>query len=258
MTQYAHIQFDVSADVAAITLNRPEKLNALATQTLTEIGAALDEAVAKGARAILLSGAGRAFCSGADLADPTVKGDLGLVVETYYNPVIRKLSQLQIPVVCAVRGAAAGAGCSLALHADFVVAGRSAYFLLAFVNIALVPDAGATWLVAQALGRARALEMAMLGERLPAEFAKEAGLIHKVVDDEAVLDEARALAERLARGPTKTLGMIRRLMNAALTSDLPTALEAERQAQTPAGFSRDSQEAIAAFIEKRPATFTGN
>jgi 2-(1,2-epoxy-1,2-dihydrophenyl)acetyl-CoA isomerase len=145
----------------------------------------------------------------------------------------------------------------LALHADFVVAGKSAYFLLAFVNIGLVPDAGATWLFAKAMGRARALEMAMLGERLHAERAQAEGLIYRVVADEAVMDEAHALAERLARGPTLALGMIRRSVSAALAGSLEDVLEIETVDQRLAGFSADGKEGIAAFVEKRPARFTG-
>jgi 2-(1,2-epoxy-1,2-dihydrophenyl)acetyl-CoA isomerase len=186
-----------------------------------------------------------------------VPDDLGELLVKHWNPLVQKIADLPVPVVSAVRGAAAGAGCSLALHADFVVAGRSAYFLLAFVNIGIVPDAGATWLVAQAMGRAAALEMAMLGERLPAERALNAGLIHRVVEDEAVFDEALALATRLANGPTRALGAIRRLVSQALSSDLPSVLEAERVAQTAAGYTPDAREGIAAFVEKRPARFTG-
>ena len=259
---YGDILVAFSGDVATITINRPARLNALTPATLNEIVRALDEVVARGARALVMTGAGgRAFSSGADLmgekGEVGVPDDLGALVGDHFNPVVRKLAALPIPVISAVCGLAAGAGCSLALHADFVVAGKSAYFLLAFVNIGLVPDAGATWLFAKAMGRARALEMAMLGERLHAERAQAEGLIYRVVADEAVMDEAHLLAQRLARGPTLALGMIRRSVSAALAGSLEDVLEIETVDQRAAGFSADGKEGIAAFVEKRPARFTG-
>ena len=262
MSDYDSILVTFSGDVATLTINRPERLNALTPAALAEIARALDEVVARGARALVMTGAGgRAFSSGADLmgekGEVGVPDDLGALVADHFNPVVRKLAALPIPVVSAVSGLAAGAGCSLALHADFVVAGKSAYFLLAFVNIGLVPDAGATWLFAKAVGRARALEMAMLGERLYAERAQTEGLIYRVVADEAVMDEAEALAQRLARGPTLALGMIRRSVSAALAGSLEDVLEIETVDQRLAGFSADAKEGIAAFVEKRPARFTG-
>lgn len=261
MSTYHDILFDIADDVATITINRPDRLNAVTPGALAEISAALDEAVARGARALMMTGNARAFCSGADLMGEKgvvgVPDDLGSLVEDHFNPVVRKIASLPIPVISAVGGLAAGAGCSLALHADFVVAGKSAYFLLAFINIGLVPDAGSTWLFAKAMGRARALEFAMLGERLYAERAQAEGLIYKAVEDDAVLDEARSLAKRLARGPTIALGLIRESVSAALAGTLEEVLLIEAKDARTAGFTADGKEGIAAFVEKRPANFQG-
>ncbi|GAA4767736.1 2-(1,2-epoxy-1,2-dihydrophenyl)acetyl-CoA isomerase PaaG [Stakelama sediminis] len=260
MADYQTILFDLSEDVATITLNRPERLNAITADMLAEIRDALDEATAGGARALLLNGDDRAFCSGADLQAAAASGggsDLGESLTRDYNPTIAKLAALDMPVVSAVSGLAAGAGASLALHADFTIAAKSAYFLLAFVNIGLVPDAGATWLFAQAMGRTRTLEAAMLGERIYADRAEEYGLIYRVVADNHVEKEARALAVRLAAGPTLAYGMIRKSVAAALTSSLEEVLAIEAADQRRAGQSADCREGVAAFIEKRDAVFTG-
>lgn len=255
---YATIRYDLADKVATITINRPDRLNAISTQLFEEIPAALDRALAEGARAVVLTGEGRAFCSGADLqAEGGLPEDPGELLDTHYNPLAEKFANLPIPVVSAVNGLAAGAGCSLALWGDYVLAARSAYFLLAFVNIGLVPDAGATWLVARAVGRARALEMMLLGERVPAEKAEAWGLINRVVDDAALLDEARALATRLANGPTLAMGLIRKSVRRALSDDLGDTLARERDDQKIAGLSADFKEGIAAFLEKRPARYEG-
>jgi len=256
---YEFITFDIRANVAESVLNRPDRLNAITPRMLAEIGAALDGAVAQGARAILMTGAGRAFCSGADIigGDESLPEDLGDLLATHYNPLVRKFAALPVPVVTAVNGLAAGAGCSLALLGDFVLAARPAYFLLAFVNIGLVPDVGATWLVAKAVGRARALEMMLLGERIPAHQAESWGLIHKALDEAVLLDEARALAVRLANGPTQAIAMMRQAVTAALSSDLDAALDLEAQHQRKAGRTADFAEGVCAFQEKRQARFTG-
>ncbi|HEX8447504.1 MAG TPA: enoyl-CoA hydratase-related protein [Sphingomonas sp.] len=260
MTDYTSIRYDLADAVATITLARAERLNAIVPDMLAEIGQALDRAVAEGARALLIAGEGRAFCSGADLVARSSGGlpdDLGQLLETHYNPLAIKLSELPIPVVTAVQGAAAGAGCSLALHGDFVVAAQSAYFLLAFVNIGLVPDFGATWLVAKGAGRAKALEMMLLGERVPAEKAESWGLIHRVVADDRLMAEAQALAQRLAAGPTQAMGMIRRAVGQALVTTLPEVLAQEAIDQRRAGRTTDFMAGVTAFIGKRPAEFTG-
>lgn len=255
---YATIRYDLTDKVATIALNRPDRLNAITPQLFEEMSAALDKAQADGARAILLTGEGRAFCSGADLqAEGGLPDDPGELLDSHYNPLAEKFADLPIPVVSAVNGLAAGAGCSLALWGDYVIAARSAYFLLAFVNIGLVPDAGATWLVAKAVGRAHALEMMLLGERIPAEKAEAWGLINRVVDDAVLIDEARALATRLANGPTQAMAMIRRSVRRALSDDLSDTLARERGDQKTAGETADFKEGVAAFLEKRPARYEG-
>jgi len=207
---------------------------------------------------LLLTGEGRGFSSGADLAGggglPT---DAGMALEKHFNPLVEAIFALDIPVVAAVNGPAAGAGCSLALAADIVIASRSAYFLQAFVNIGLIPDAGATWLLPRLAGRARAMEMMMLGERIPAERAAEWGMISRVVADEALASESAALAARLAQGPTVALGLIRKLARDSANVPLTQALEAERLAQREAGNSEDFKSAVLAFLQKQPPSFKG-
>jgi len=257
---YETIRLELVENVATLTLNRPDRLNALTPQLFAEALAAIDEAVARGARALILTGAGRAFCSGADLTARGEAGlpeDLGPIVDECYNPLALKLANLDIPVVTAINGLAAGAGCSYALAGDISVMARSAYLLLAFVNIGLVPDGGASWMVAQAVGRVKALEMALLGERLMAEDALAAGLVTRVVDDEKVLEEATAIARKLAAGPTLAIGRIRKQIAAALTATLPAALQIERDNQSASGKTEDFKESIAAFAEKRPPVFKG-
>jgi 2-(1,2-epoxy-1,2-dihydrophenyl)acetyl-CoA isomerase len=262
MSDYRFIKVSRAGDVVTVALNRTDKLNALTPAMFVEMGAALDAAVADGARALVLMGEGRFFCSGADIA-PDGAGyeglpeDLGALLDEHYHPFIRKLAALDIPVVSALNGPCAGAGLSVALAGDIVVMGQSGYLLLAFVNIALVPDAGATWLVARSVGRARALEMALLGDRMGAAEAKAAGLVTRVVADEAVLAEAQALAARLAAGPTRAIGMIRQQVAQALETDFDAMLDIERANQSAAGRSADFAEAIRAFAEKRKPVFTG-
>ncbi|MGE0775138.1 MAG: enoyl-CoA hydratase-related protein [Sphingomonadaceae bacterium] len=259
---YDTILFDLSDNVATITLNRPDKMNALTPRVFEEASAAVDRALAEGARALVLTGAGKAFCSGADLKPDDygyagLPDDLGALLDAYYNPFVRTLAGLDIPVISAINGPAVGAGLGLALTADISIAARSAYLLLAFVNIGLVPDAGATWLVAKGVGRTKALEMALLGERMSADEALEAGLITRVVDDEAALAEAMAIARKLASGPTVAIGMIRKQVAAALNQTFDETLAVERSNQTTAGRTRDFKESLAAFAEKRPPKFEG-
>ena len=247
-------------DVLVLTLNRPERMNAATLSLADEMSVALDGLGT--ARAVLMTGAGRAFCAGADLAARgAITGSRGEAAERslteHYNPLILRLHALSVPVVSAVNGAAAGIGCSLALAADLVLAGRSAYFLQAFVNIGLVPDGGATWMLPRLIGTARAKAMMMLGERVGAEQAEEWGLIHRAVDDDALMDEALALAERLARGPTVALGQMRRLANGAAEMSLPEAMAAEAAGQRIAAESDDAVEGGAAFLGKRPPVFSG-
>jgi 2-(1,2-epoxy-1,2-dihydrophenyl)acetyl-CoA isomerase len=254
-----HVRLELSpARVATLTIVRPETLNALSSRTVDELREAVEETGRSRARCLLLTGEGRGFSSGADLAGSGgLPDDAGAALEKHFNPLVEALFALPIPVVAAVNGPCAGAGCSLALAADIVVAGRSAYFLQAFVNIGLIPDAGATWLLPRLAGRARAMEMMMLGERVPAEQALAWGMISRVVEDEDLETESIALATRLAQGPTVALGLIRRLAREAGHLPLSDALAAERAAQREAGRTEDFRGAVAAFLQKRQPRFEG-
>jgi 2-(1,2-epoxy-1,2-dihydrophenyl)acetyl-CoA isomerase len=256
---FEHIRLEHSpAGFATITLARPETLNSLARQTVDELRAAVEQVGASEARCLLVTGEGRGFSSGADLASGGgLPDDAGEALEKHFNPLIEALFDLPIPVVAAVHGPAAGAGCSLALSADIVIAARSAYFLQAFVNIGLIPDAGATWLLPRLAGRARAMEMMMLGERVSAEQAEAWGLISRVVEDEHLASEAVLLATRLAKGPTVALGLIRKLARDAEQLSLGEALAAERVAQRTAGESQDFKSAVMAFLQKHQPRFEG-
>lgn len=254
------IRSERQGDVLVVTLDRPDRLNAATPAMFERITAMLGDL--DGARAVLLTGAGRAFCSGADVGSGALSAaDPGLA--TYdaltqsYNPAIRAIVDLGVPVVSAVRGPAAGIGCSLALAADFCVASEGAYFLQAFVNIGLVPDGGSSWLLPRLIGRARAMEMMMLGERIPAGTARDWGMIHRVVPDDALETEALTLATRLATGPTVALRLIRRGVAEAMGSTLDDALEREAQDQRQARGTEDSMEGGMAFLAKRKADFRG-
>lgn len=257
---YETIRVERIGDVLKIVLNRPERLNACPPNMANEIGEALNDL--DGARAVLITGEGRAFCSGADLAargERSISGGRAAYssLTTSYNPLMLTLSRLSVPVVTAVNGPAAGIGCSIALAGDFVIAGRSAYFLQAFVNIGLVPDGGSSWMLTRLVGKARATEMMMLGEKIGAEKAESWGMIYKVVDDAALQDEALALATRLAAGPSVSLGTMRQTIARALEVDLATALQVEAEGQWKAGDSEDAAEGGLAFLEKRKPAFKG-
>jgi 2-(1,2-epoxy-1,2-dihydrophenyl)acetyl-CoA isomerase len=256
---FEHIRLEQSpAAVATLTIDRPDRLNALSAQTVDELRAAVEQVGGSDARCLLIAGEGRGFSSGADLASGGgLPDDVGASLEKHFNPLMEALFALPIPVVAAVNGAAAGAGASLALAADIVIAARSAYFLQAFVNIGLIPDAGATWILPRLVGRARAMEMMMLGERIPAERALEWGLVSRVVEDEELACEAMAMAERLALGPTRALGLIRRLAREAQHLPLSDALAAERQAQRDAGRTADFRGGVMAFLQKQKPRFEG-
>jgi 2-(1,2-epoxy-1,2-dihydrophenyl)acetyl-CoA isomerase len=261
MAEYETILTEKKGDVLVLTLNRPERLNAASIQLAEDLTIALYDL--QGARAVLLTGAGRAFCSGADLqargGDSAVTGGdtSHRALMNFYNPLMSQIMNLPVPVVTAVNGPAAGVGCSMGLSGDFVFAGKSAYFLQAFVNIGLVPDGGSTWLLTKSVGKARATQMMMLGERIGAEQAESWGLIYKAVDDAALMDEALAMATRLAAGPTVALSTMRRNIQLALDGTFDQVLRAEAEGQRIAGGSQDSREGGLSFLEKRKPVFKG-
>jgi 2-(1,2-epoxy-1,2-dihydrophenyl)acetyl-CoA isomerase len=235
-------------------------LNALHSAALEEFLHALD-AVRDGgtARALLLTGAGRAFCAGADLAEPvaTDPPDRGAGLERYYNPLLLRLRALPIPVVTAVNGGAAGGGCGFALAGDIGIAAQSAYFLQPFANIGLVPDVGATWLLPRLAGRARAMAMMLLAERVSAQTALDWGMIYQVVPDAELMLTALTMAQRLATGPSRAYGLMRQSVDAALEMSLSDTLALEREHQRVAGRTADHAEGVAAFLAKRKPVFTG-
>jgi 2-(1,2-epoxy-1,2-dihydrophenyl)acetyl-CoA isomerase len=260
---HEHIRFDCEGGVARIALARPEVLNSLNRPMAREIQSALDACAARAdVRAVLLTGTGRAFCAGQDLAeiappDGSPGPAVSDVVAESYNPTVRRILALEKPVVCAVNGAAAGAGANLALACDLVVASKSAYFLQAFVNIGLIPDSGGTFLLPRLVGLARAKSLALLGERIGAEQALAIGLIHAVAEPDALEAESRALAARLAALPTRAIGLAKRAFHAEVFPELDAALERERALQGEASRTADYAEGVRAFLAKRKPVFTG-
>jgi 2-(1,2-epoxy-1,2-dihydrophenyl)acetyl-CoA isomerase len=248
---------------ALVTLNRPDKLNCLNPEMHERLREALSAARSRDdIRAVLLTGAGRGFCAGQDLADRAMKPgdeppDLGRALGTYYNPLVRSLRALEKPVVCAVNGVAAGAGASLALACDVVLAARSATFIQAFCRIGLMPDAGGTYFLPRLVGTARALGLALLGDKLSGEEAARMGLIWKCVDDGELMREARAIAAGFGKGPTKAYGAIKEALYASPHNTLDAQLNFERDVQRELGRTEDYREGVSAFIEKRPANFKG-
>lgn len=248
--------------VARITLNRPDKLNSFTRAMHARLREALDAIEHDPeVRAVVLSGSGRAFCAGQDLADlsfePGSMTDLGSLIEDNFNPLVRRLVAMPKPVIARVQGMAAGAGANLALACDLVVAGRSASFLQAFVNIGLVPDSGGTWFLPHLVGTARALELAMLGEKLASEDAQRIGLIARCVDDDALDAEVDRLAAKLAAMPTRALAAAKQAIRQAASRDLAAQLEVERDLQRMLGASADYAEGVDAFLNKRKPVFTG-
>jgi 2-(1,2-epoxy-1,2-dihydrophenyl)acetyl-CoA isomerase len=242
-----------------ITLNRPERLNALTVEMADALSAALDAAVAdESCRALLLTGAGRAFCAGQDLTAIVgiAPAEIGQLLDRY-NPLIKKLRALPLPVVCAVNGVAAGAGANLALASDIVLAARSASFVQAFARIGLVPDCGGTWFLPRLVGTARARALALLADSVPAATAAEWGMIWQVVEDAQLMARAHALAARLAMAATQGLALTKRALDAAETNGLDHQLDLERDLQQAAGATPDHAEGVRAFLEKRPPIFTG-
>jgi 2-(1,2-epoxy-1,2-dihydrophenyl)acetyl-CoA isomerase len=262
MTDFETIDLAVADGAATITLNRPEKLNAWNLQLGIDLRKAVEDLAADSSvRAVMITGAGRAFSSGADLSEPREDGDglpdLSARLKERYHPIITGIREMPKPVITAVNGGAVGIGCSLALSADLVLAAESCYFLLAFVNIGLVPDGGSTAFVPARIGQARATEMMMLGERVHSAQALSWGLVNRVVEDDRLRAEADELLAKLAKGPTRAYASGKALLNRRLYADLHDQLEAEADFQGEQGASADFIEGVLAFMQKREPNFTG-
>ncbi len=270
MTQAAFetILFSIEKGAARLTLNRPDRLNSFTMQMHGEVGAALDIVESDATvRTLLITGAGRGFCAGQDLSDravapggpePGMGGvDLGESLENRYNPLVRRLTSLAVPVVCAVNGVAAGAGANIAFAADIVIAAKSAKFIQSFANIGLVPDSGGTWVLPRLTGQARALGMALIGEAVSAEQAETWGLIWKCVADEALASTADALIAKFAAAPTRGLAETKRAIRTASSHTLDQQLDLERDLQRALGRTEDYREGVDAFLNKRKPQFKG-
>jgi 2-(1,2-epoxy-1,2-dihydrophenyl)acetyl-CoA isomerase len=251
--------------VLTLTLHRPKALNSFTTAMHVELLAALNQAASDASvRCVVLTGAGRGFCAGQDLADPAAAPnldggpatDLGALIDRYYRPLVQRLRNMPVPVVAAVNGVAAGAGANVALNCDLVIAAQSANFIQAFSKIGLIPDAGGSWLLPRLVGRARALGLAMLGDKLPAEQAQQMGLIWQCVPDAELAAQAQALAERLAGLPTRALAATRQVMDACGEMNMDQALVAEATLQGQLGSAHDYLEGVGAFMQKRTPVFT--
>ena len=253
----ASVLVSVEAGVQTLTLNRPEKLNAFNPEMHKELRRALEQALdERSIGCVLLTGAGRGFCSGQDLSERNVAPgaapiDLSVSLGSHYNPLVRRMRELPKPIVCAVNGVAAGAGANIALACDIVLAARSASFVQSFARLGLVPDSGGTYFLPRLVGTARAMALALLAEPLSAEKAESWGLIWKALDDERLMPEASALASSLAAGPTKGFALVKRAIYASGGNSLDAQLDLERDLQREAGYSEHYRNAVAAFIEKR-------
>jgi 2-(1,2-epoxy-1,2-dihydrophenyl)acetyl-CoA isomerase len=261
---FVHIIVERRDGVMLLTLNRPEVLNSFNAKMADDVQRALREAAGDpGVRAVLITGTGRAFCSGQDLAEVLpaegrAAPDLGDVVRRQYNPIIHAIRTMEKPVVCAVNGVAAGAGANLAFACDIVVASEEAMFIQSFGKIGLIPDSGGTFILPRIVGLQRAAALTMLGEKLPANRAKEWGLVYDVVPATVLPGTSFEIAKRLACLPTRGFGLTKRGFNAAFANDLDTQLDLEEQLQGEAGRTQDYAEGVRAFMEKRPPRFTGS
>ena len=258
---YQRISLEFDGPVAVLTFKHPEVMNAVGARMLTELGQAVREVAdpAHGARCLLVTGEGRAFCSGANLADPDrpMTGSAGEVLRGGYHPLLLALRDLDMPMVSAVNGAAAGVGMSFAIMADIVCASRSAYFLQAFARIGLIPDGGATYLLPRLIGWGRAMELSLLAEKLPAEKALDWGLVNRLFDDQdSLMAGAMAMAQQLASGP-RSLALMRRAYWESARNSYEQQLDLEAQLQSQAGSTGDFKEGVAAFLGKRAAVFAG-
>lgn len=264
MADYQTILLEQRPGITRITLNRPDVLNSFNEQMHGELIEALRQAQADpGVRCLLITGAGRGFCAGQDLGARRGRSaaeglDLGKSLEQYYNPLVRALREFHAPVICAVNGVAAGAGANVALACDIVLAARSAKFIQAFAKIGLIPDAGGTWILPRLLGQARATALAMLAEPVSAEQAEQWGMIWRCVDDRDLEQEAWNLAGHLATQPTRAMALIKQALLASAGNSLAQQLDLERDLQAEAGRSRDFQEGVSAFLEKRKPDFHGH
>jgi 2-(1,2-epoxy-1,2-dihydrophenyl)acetyl-CoA isomerase len=259
---YQHILFEINSGIARLTLNRPERLNSFNVAMHLEVRDALARTHSEAARVLVLTGAGRGFCAGQDLGDrkPGVDGkrvDLGDSVENYYKPLILAIHELPLPVIAAVNGVAAGAGANIALACDLVIAARSTNFIQSFCKLGLIPDSGGTWCLPRLVGQARALGLALLGDKLPAELAAEWGLIWRCVDDTDLTSTVDALAAQLAVAPTRGLARIKQAMRASWQNSLPEQLNLERDLMRELGATADYAEGVAAFAGKRTPRFCG-
>jgi 2-(1,2-epoxy-1,2-dihydrophenyl)acetyl-CoA isomerase len=261
--QFKHCRLEFDGHVATLVLDHQEVMNAVSADMLAGLTGAMDAIDEKReeVRCLVITGAGKAFCTGANLQGRADKNaptrNAGTTLETGFHPFLRRLRNLHCPIVSSVNGPAAGAGMSFALMGDIILCARSSYFLQAFRRIGLVPDCGSTWLLPRLIGKARSVELSLLGERLPAEKALEWGLINRVVDDAALAEETKKLAHDLANGPTVALSLIRRLYWESENNSFEEQLDLEQQFQRVAGRSEDFKEGVGAFLEKRPAKFKG-